>query len=37
MPLLSMCILILPRKKDKWREMMNSMHEAPLKAEMNKP
>ena len=31
-----MCIPILPGKKDKWREMMNSMNEAPLKAEIDK-
>ena len=36
MALLSMCIPILPGKKDKWREMMNNMNEAPLKAEMDK-
>jgi hypothetical protein len=36
MALLSMCIPILPGKKDKWQEMMNNMNEAPLKAEMDK-
>ena len=36
MALLSMCIPILPSKKDKWQEMMNNMNEAPLKAEMDK-
>ena len=37
MALLSMCIPILPGKKDKWQEMMNNMNEAPLKAEMETP
>ena len=36
MALLSMCMPILPGKKDKWQQMINSMNEAPLKAEMDK-
>ena len=36
MALLSMCLPILPGKKEKWREMMNTINEAPAKAEMDK-
>ena len=36
MALLSMCLPILPGKKDKWQQMMNSMNEASSKPEMDK-
>ena len=35
MALISMCMPILPGKKDKWQQMINSMNEVPLKAEMD--
>jgi hypothetical protein len=36
MALLSMCIPILPGKKEKWQEMITRMNEAPLKDEIDK-
>ena len=36
MALLSMCIPILPGKKEKWQEMITRMNEAPLTAEIDK-
>ena len=36
MALLSMCLPILPGKKDKWQQMMNSMNEASSKPETDK-
>ena len=36
MALLSMCLPILPGKKDKWQQMMNSMNEVSSKPEIDK-
>ena len=36
MALLSMCLPILPGKKDKWQQMMVTINEASAKAEMDK-
>ena len=36
MALLSMCLPILPGKKEKWREMVTGMNEEPLKTEIDK-
>ena len=36
MALLSMCFLILPGKKDKWQEMINSWNDPSIKAETDK-
>ena len=36
MALLSRCFLILPGKKDKWQEMINSWNDPSLKAETDK-
>ncbi len=36
MALLSMCLPILPGKKEKWLEMMNTINEVSAKAEMDK-
>ena len=36
MALLSMCLPILPSKKETWLQMMNTINEASAKAEMDK-
>ena len=36
MALLSMCLPILPGKKETWLQMMNTINEASAKAEMDK-